>query len=382
MAQRDARAKAVATKMQEIGSRPVDINRTWKDRGTLGTMMGLLGVALRSRHATKFGGPNTAMQYLEAERDKDIQAQMGDRDSELRSLERELGSLDAARPMLEARMAEAMAKRVQALMQDEKDATTLANGRQIAGNYMRERETKLGETARAYYGNIARNEAINAQQTGTRTIGSEMSDTVGPEGAGSGSGRLTLRELAEQDQALEEQGWSAEQRAEVWHRNGYDPPTDKTAAQYKREQTDAESEAKRSEAEGKAQAARDALDGFYNGAGLIRDAKTGRWKPNDQGVVPPGFAESINPFDDNEIESAGEAAVEAYGRMQSGGVIGDDEREAFREQVGLTTGNRKRLAARANAIEATLRARLPGETRKTPTSAPASWKATPPEEKR
>lgn len=375
MAQRDARAQAVKDKMAEVSQRKVDINRTFKDRGALGTALGLLGVALRSRHATKFGGPNTALQQLESQRKQDIEAQVDDRNSELRSLERELGSLDAAVPVLEARMNFALAQRLDGLLQDEKSAIVQANGRNMKAALLREGNEKLAEGAKAYYGTLSRQEALTGQQSLATAFGDD-----GSGGGRGGRGRLTLKELAEQDQALEEQGWTDEERAAVWKRYGYEPPTGKTAAQLKREEQDKDAEAKRSEAEGKAVAASDALENFYKKAGLIRDAKTGLWKPSDEGVVPPGFAESINPFDDNAIASAGEAAVEAYGRMQSGGVIGSEERPAFRDQVGLNTGNRNQLAARANAIESTLRARLPSPERRKGTAAPAAWKAKPPEQ--
>lgn len=180
IAQRDARANQVKQKIQEVGSRKVDINRTWKNKGTLGTMLGLLGVALRSRNATKFGGPNTALQYLENERKQDIDAQMDDRNSELRGLERELGSLDAAVPMLEARMNDALAKRTQALLQDEKSATVLANGRDLIAKLNLERDQKLAESARAYWGTLSQQQALSAQQTGTRSMGTEFSDTAAP----------------------------------------------------------------------------------------------------------------------------------------------------------------------------------------------------------
>src|SRR4029078_6772935 len=137
----------------------------------------------------------------------------------------------------------------------------------------------------------------------------------------------------EADQAWEEQGKSQEERAELWRANGYQPPTGKTAAEYKRDKDGREEDDKRSEQEGKAQAAADTVSSFGLKAGLERDPKTGEWVVGD-GVAPPCVWESVNPFSDNSISANAEAAVEAYGRLQSGGVIGPDERKSFREQMG------------------------------------------------
>jgi hypothetical protein len=75
--------------------------------------------------------------------------------------------------------------------------------------------------------------------------------------------------------------------------------------------------------------------------------------------------------------AAGEAAVEAYGRLQSGGVIGSEERPAFRDQLGLNTLTRAQLAARLNAAETALRSRLKSTdeaAQRRETTVPAGWK--------
>lgn len=378
IAQRDERANYVKTKIQEVGSRKTDMNGLWKEKGPLGTTLGLLGVALRSLNATKFGGPNTALQSIEKQREQNLRGQMEDRDSELRGLEKELGSLDAAVPMLEARMRDAEAKRLESMMADEKSQAVLANGNKLVSQLRLERDAKLAESAKAFAGTVAKQQASSQGSTLStgETTGRERVSGAGIGDQG-GQKRMTPREIAEADQAWEEQGVPQEERARLWTANGYAAPSGKTAAEYKREHEGDDAEGKRSEAEGKAQAASDALGNFYGKAGLIRDPQSGKWKPSDEGIVPPGFVESVNPFDDDDIAASGNAAAEAYGRLQSGGVIGDDERVTFRDLVGLNTGNRQQLAARANAIEATLKARQPGDERKKGTKAPDAWKKKP-----
>lgn len=377
LASNEARKQAVIKKYQEVDSRPTDINKLWKDKGALGTTLGLLGIALRSITATKFGGPNTALQSIQEQKRQNIQAQVDDRNSELRGLERELGSIEAAAPMLEARMNDALSKRLDAMMLDEKSATVLANGKQMKAQLETEKASKLAESAKAYAGTLAQQQSQASQMGRTQGVERSRLSGAGVGGEGGGQKRMTPREIAEADQAWEEQGKTQEERAILWRQNGYEAPSGKTSAEFKRDkELEEKADPKRSEAEGKAQAATESLSFFYKKAGLVRDPQTGKWKPSDEGVVPPGFVESVNPFDDNDIEAAGEAATEAYGRMQSGGVIGKDERPAFRDMVGLNTSNRAQLAARANAIESTLNARKPGDERKKGTAVPGSWKKT------
>jgi hypothetical protein len=115
----------------------------------------------------------------------------------------------------------------------------------------------------------------------------------------------------------------------------------------------------RSESQGKAQAANDAVNALGEKAGLIRD-KNGKWVVG-KGPIPPGFLEQlpvIGSLFGNKVTSAADAAVEAYGRMQSGGVIGPDEREAFKQQLGGDTFTREALAERLNAADVNIKAKL------------------------
>ncbi len=125
----------------------------------------------------------------------------------------------------------------------------------------------------------------------------------------------------------------------------------------------------------KAQGAFDAIGNFGNKAGLQR-GPDGKWRVGG-GAFPPAALEKLNPFSDDSIKSAAEAAVEAYGRLQSGGVIGAEERPAFQEQLGMNTLTRAQLAARLNAAENALHARLKSTDATklgADTTAPAGWK--------
>ena len=189
------------------------------------------------------------------------------------------------------------------------------------------------------------------------TLGTPRSSTttVRAPAATGGDGDIIMKAV-QRDKVLEEQGYTREQRAAILAREGLAAPGGATAAERK-------GEGDLSEAQGKAQAAAESISAFAQAAGLVRDPTTGKWKTGE-GLVPPALLEKINPFSDNTINSRFEAAVEAYGRMQSGGVIGDDERKAFREQLGEGTSTREQLAARLNAADTTLSSRQAARARR------------------
>lgn len=125
----------------------------------------------------------------------------------------------------------------------------------------------------------------------------------------------------------------------------------------------------------KAMGAVQAIDKFGKSAGLIR-GPDGKWRVGG-GAFPPAMLEKLNPFSDDQIKADAEAAVEAYGRLQSGGVIGSEERPAFRDQLGLNTTTRAQLAARLNAAENALQPRLKSQdeqNNRARTTAPEGWK--------
>lgn len=132
--------------------------------------------------------------------------------------------------------------------------------------------------------------------------------------------------------------------------------------------------AERNEQQAKAQSAQDSIAAFGEKAGLIRDAN-GKWIPG-KGALPPALIERFNPFSNDEIKAHAEAAVESFGRFQSGGVIGAEEREAFKEQLGMGTATREQLAQRLNAAETAIRGRLKStdaEQQTANTTPPATW---------
>jgi hypothetical protein len=112
----------------------------------------------------------------------------------------------------------------------------------------------------------------------------------------------------------------------------------------------------RTEDQAKAQSAADSISDLGTKAGLLRDAD-GKWIVG-KGPLPPGLVENVTGlWDGSPIKAAGDAAVEAFGRLMSGGVIGDEERENFRDMLGQGLTSRATLAAKLNSAERMLQAR-------------------------
>jgi hypothetical protein len=131
---------------------------------------------------------------------------------------------------------------------------------------------------------------------------------------------MTPKELAEADQAWEEQGVGPVERAKLWQQNGYASPTGKTAAEYKRDEHAADDE-KKAATEGKsdvdqrkAAAGIDLGDKLATARGLIQ-GPDGKWKKGGKRAS------------DEEIEALQDQAAQA---LQA---LGQDE-DAATKAVG------------------------------------------------
>lgn len=388
MAQRDARANQVKTKIVEVSARKTDHNKIWKDKGALGTTLGLLGVALRSLTATKFGGPNTALQSIQEQKKQNLQAQMEDRDSELRGLEKELGSLDAAVPVFEARMNDALSKRIDAMMLDEKSATVIANAKTMKGQLETEKAQKLAEGARAYAGTLATQESQGRQQSaqeGVEQGRSRLSGAgVGDTGAKGKSPQELYADLLELDKKEEERGVPREDRARKWQAYGFKPPAGESAPEMtNREQKEkvAREEEAMNEDQSKAESGMAMLHEQAEKSGLKRDQKTGKWtEPGGiEGTIVPGWSEGIGETfgQSTPIRDSRELAQEAFGRLVSGGAIQKDEEARFGKFFGEGKATRNQIASKLNELETLVNSRRKTKFRNAPRSAPDGWRGEP-----
>jgi hypothetical protein len=183
----------------------------------------------------------------------------------------------------------------------------------------------------------------------------------GPADTGGGGGSESFQKFLAARKAYEEAGATPEQLKAFDATSGIPEgfrPGGPSDTQLKRGELN--------EAQGKSQAAADAIEQLGQKAGLKRDPKTGKWTGGADVFRQGSFWDT-----DGEFSSAFQAAVEAYGRMQSGGVIGADEREAFEDMLSARRGNV--LANKLNAAEVTIQARQKAD-RVGGQPAPSSWK--------
>jgi hypothetical protein len=201
MAQQKARQAQTVQKITEVSARPTDNNKIWKDKGIFGTAFGLLGVLMGGIAGGVNGTGNSALKSIQEQRQQNIQSQLQDRDSELRGLERELGSIEAAIPVFEARMTEALKQQAEALMLDEKSVQALANGKQFIAQLELQKQDALKRGAEAYYGTIASSEAQAA--TSTQTAGmTEQRAVPKPTGGGLSDADMVKRITAARDMGM------------------------------------------------------------------------------------------------------------------------------------------------------------------------------------
>jgi hypothetical protein len=371
IAQRDQRANFVKQKISDVSSRPTDNNKIWKDKGTFGTLMGFLGVAMGSAYATKHGGPNTALQTIAEQRQQAIKSQLDDRDSELRGLERELGSLDAAVPMLEARMNKSLEDKIQAQLQDEKSQDTLKNGKDLIAKLQIERASKLQEAAKAYHGTIAQSQATNLNQStsvGTTNTQGLTEQRVNPAAQGKQGDPLDHALKLRKD--LVDQGYSEDQADAVLKAKGL-PVLPQRQGQTDDERKAATDAQKRDADQGKTQAALDSMQQLATARGLVK-GQDGKWhKGGKRGS-------------DEEVKAAqeqGQAALESLGggfednakSTVGGGMhIGHELARTFIPFWGDFNPDAvgdEELAAKLNAAETAIRPRA------TPTDRTVSAKA-------
>ena len=175
--------------------------------------------------------------------------------------------------------------------------------------------------------------------------------------------------------AYEESGATPEQLSEFDNRMGIPSPQGKSEIARKRENEDN----KQTEDEGKASSALSGITGYGDALGLTRDPQTGKLR------APGGVKGRLNiPRVKEEaggllgaakpIEAAREAAKESFGRLQSGGVISEDEAKRFGKMIGEDGQSLDQIATRLNSIEAIIRPRLAARQRNQSTAAPADWK--------
>lgn len=191
------------------------------------------------------------------------------------------------------------------------------------------------------------------------------------------AGAEAFTKLMAARKAYEENGANAEEMKRFDSVNGVDIHGESETARGKREAVDSARLAgeKRSEQQSMASAAEAGIKGFATDAGLAIDPQTGAFKANgaDGHTLNARQREraTLNPVARRPIQDAAEAAIEGFGRNQSGGVISDDEAVRFKAMISDATTDAQ-LADKLNAIMRIVRPRLAAQDRNasTPQAAP------------
>lgn len=174
--------------------------------------------------------------------------------------------------------------------------------------------------------------------------------------AGAGAGAEAFTKLLAARKAYEESGASAEELKRFDAATGVPPLSGESETARSRR----EAGEKRTEDQGKAAGAMAGLEAFAQGAGLVQGEDGYRANPNDKSMFNARQKEragSILPGSSVKLESLAEAAVEGFGRIQSGGVISDDEAVRFKKMITDAVTDQQ-LAERLNSIRAIVMPRL------------------------
>jgi hypothetical protein len=188
---------------------------------------------------------------------------------------------------------------------------------------------------------------------------SQTSTTVTKQAPSAAGGGLEAfqKQLAAR-KAYEEAGASPEQLAAFDSAMGIPSPKGESeTARTRRESGD-----RRTEDQAKASGAMAGIEGYGLDAGLVRDPQTGdfRANPADSNTFNARQREragSIIPGVSQKLEAAQLAAVEGFGRLQSGGVIGPEEAVRFEKMIASAVTDAQ-LAENLNAIRRIVLPRL------------------------
>lgn len=203
-----------------------------------------------------------------------------------------------------------------------------------------------------------------------------------PVAAKPGDAMKAVKDALELDKMLEERGYKKDRRDSVLKAAGLTPPTGESApARTNREQGEkfAEQKASRTDNEQKAVASFRTIQALGTEAGLTKaDGKYVVENSISSRVNIPEFEEKVSGLfgGATPISNARTAALEALGRLESGGAIQKDEQQLFAEMLGKAS-SRRQLADTLNRIQVVIEPRLKPvdlEREKGATEIPGAWR--------
>lgn len=195
---------------------------------------------------------------------------------------------------------------------------------------------------------------LGQDRTTTQNTRTMQQRTSGTPGAAAES----FTKLLNAREAYEKSGATPEELARFDAATGMPSISGQSELSRKRE----DEQNKRSEDQTKAAGAVAGMQAFAEGAGLVIDPKTGEYRanPSDKHTFNARQREragSILPGGSVKLEALADAAIEGFGRVESGGAIQKDEAERFKAMIASATTD-KQLAERLNAIMTIVTPRL------------------------
>jgi hypothetical protein len=313
-------------------------------RGALGNIASAIAQFMGAYAAVVTNTPNFANQILNRKMDAHVEAQLEDfrrgrakRDGQMQRMADRGMSLDQMRGALKVQQELALRKEIEAASLEE----GTRESKQAAERLLMDRQESFVNKENEYRTAALGEQTVSGEYV-RPTAGKELSP---------------LEKLLETNKLLEAQNEGVRQaRGGAPAERAEDMAFKREERQYQREGE----QNKLSEPQAKAESAHQAVTNLGSKAGLVRD-KSGKWVVGD-GAMPPGLLQKAGEavtggLYQGDIAPAFDAAVEAFGRQQSGGVIGKDERPAFEVQLGQKTFSRKQLADRLNAAELNIEAK-------------------------
>lgn len=313
-------------------------------RGALGNIASAVAQFMGAYAAVVSGTPNFANQILNRKMDAAVEAQLEDfrrgrakRDGQMQRMADRGMSLDQMRGALKLQQELALRKEVEAASLEE----GTREAKQAAERLLMDRQESFVNKENEY-----RTAALGEQTVTGEYVRPSAGRELSPL-------ELLLERNKAKDALLKGEHLDRGGDYAVAEQERADKREDR---QYQR-QTE---QSKLSEQQAKAESAHQAVTNLGGKAGLVRD-KSGKWVVGG-GAVPPALLQKAGEaatggLYQGDIGPAFDAAVEAFGRQQSGGVIGKDERPAFETQLGKQTASRQQLADRLNAAELNIEAK-------------------------
>jgi hypothetical protein len=343
----------------------VDPRRYITEMSTGAAVLGAIGVVLAGlgqAKAMSMGmnpGSNSGVDALNKAIDQDVQLQREDiaqgrerSSNRIAHWSRILGNAEQGERAARAEAKTAAAGMLQAKAMKSDIAEIRAGGMQQAAALFAQGQQEIQAIADETRKGLTARYAIPAPRAGVDPVKAQLE-------------RVEAAKKLRQEYILA--GRTPEQADEALARQGLPSVQGETVDQAKHKADQKHQDEQMDTGERAAEAAHATLGAYAQSTPLKRDPESGKWTvPEDAGI---GWK-----LENRKARQATRmAAIESFGRMESGGVIGPEEEERFAEMLGGWDTTLDELAENLNAIERIIQAKR-NQTRAGGGSVPGNWK--------